>query len=196
MACTCSTLSKYSLRSCAYNNSYFYFYSRKSLKVYNMRGNSTHNGLFHKLTLSAVIVFLVVGCLCYKSHDQPFWNSAFDPFAVVQNELSYELIFVTLGLIDVIIGETLVRLFVFIEELIYIRSRYDGRIYSVIQQSFSSKTYVPFLTLPILVAMMTYMNLTGAGMSVVGRIMQTKWNYAFLISISLISYLLRLHVSK
>lgn len=143
------------------------------------------------------IGFLLVFLLACKSTDNNFWKSTLSSnnTNAFGDELSYTLIFVTLGIIDVWVGEIIKRVFVFCGELRFVNSRYDGRISFVVQQSFCTKSNIPFLTLPILVAMLTYMNLHGDGMLLVWRILQTKWNCIIIVTISMIAHLLRLTVS-
>lgn len=142
--------------------------------------------------------FLLVFSLACKLTDNNFWKSTLSSNNVnaFGDELSYNLIFVTLGIVDIWLGEIIKRVFVFCGELRFINSRYDGRILFVVQQSFCTKSNIPFLTLPILVAMLTYMNLHGDGMLLVWRILQTKWNCIIIVTTSMIAHLLRLTVSK
>lgn len=145
------------------------------------------------MTLGTLGIMSVFFLAC-KSNDSNFWKSTLtlnnsDAFG---DELSYSLIFVTLGIVDIWLGEIIKRLFVFFGELLFIKNRYDGKISFVIQQSFCTKSNIPFLTLPILVAMLTYMNLHGEGMLMVWRILQTKWNCVIIVTISMIAHLLRL----
>lgn len=144
-------------------------------------------------TIGILLMFL----LACKSTDNNFWKSTLSSnnTNAFGDELSYTLIFVTLGIIDVWVGEIIKRVFVFCGELRFINSRYGGRISFVVQQSFCTKSNIPFLTLPILVAMLTYMNLHGDGMLLVWRILQTKWNCIIIVTFSMIAHLLRLTVS-
>lgn len=154
----------------------------------------------HKLSLSdramalGTIGILSMFSVTCKSTDNNFWKSTFTSNNVnlFGDELSYNLIFVTLGIIDIWVGEMIKRVFVFCGEFRFINSRYDGRISFVVQQSFCTKSNIPFLTLPILVAMLTYMNLHGDGMLLVWMILQTKWNCIIIVTISMIAHLLRL----
>lgn len=142
------------------------------------------------VTLGMLLMF----SLACKSTDNNFWKSTLSSNNVnaFGDELSYNLIFVTLGIVDIWLGEIIKRVFVFCAELRFINSRYDGRILFVVQQSFCTKSNIPFLTLPILVAMLTYMNLHGDGMLLVWRILQTKWNCIIIVTTSTIAHLLRL----
>lgn len=138
-------------------------------------------------------VLLLLSLAC-KSTDNNFWKSTLSSNNVngFGDELSYNLIFVILGIVDIWLGEIIKRVFVFCGELRFINSRYDGRILFLVQQSFCTKSNIPFLTLPILVAMLTYMNLHGEGMLLVWRILQTKWNCIIIVTTSMIAHLLRL----
>ena len=139
--------------------------------------------------------FFYIFSLGCKSNDQDFWECTLNKVNIFGNELNYTLMFVILGITDVWFGEMLKRFFVFLGELLSINNRYDGKILPVIQQSFCTKSNIPFLTLPIVVAMMTYLNLHGEEMLFVWRIMQTKWNCVIIITVALVARLLRLTVS-
>jgi len=146
-----------------------------------------------KMLVLGTLGFFFLFSLGCKSSDQEFWKSTLNKVNIFGNELNYTLMFVILGITDVWFGEIIKRFLVFLGELLSINTRYDGKILPVIQQSFCTKSNIPFLTLPIVVAMMTYLNLHGEGMLFVWRIIQTKWNCVLIITIALFARLLRLN---
>lgn len=89
---------------------------------------------FDRVMVFGIIGILLMFLVICKFIDNNFWKLMFilNNVNLFGDELSYNLIFVILGIIDNWVGEMIKRVFVFCGELCFINSCYDGRILFVV----------------------------------------------------------------
>lgn len=136
----------------------------------------------------ALLMVASVFWMCYRDDDTNFWLNNIKT-QIKGNQLSYVMTFSTVGFADFIVGELIIRFCVFCNLI----RQCEGRTWLYMAKSaFLTDGVKQFLVFPVFMSMLSFLTLHGGNYLLIWSIMNNTWNYAIIMAVALLPYILGL----